>query len=185
MVSLTQLLIPMLVAAVAVFITSSIVHMLMPYHRSDYDRFPDEAGFLNHVRSLNLPPGDYFAPAPPKEGGMKDPAFAEAVKRGPRVVMTVQAGWSGMGGQLAQWFIYNLVVAFFAAYLASRFLNAGTDYLTVFRLVGTATFMAYGLALAQYSIWYGRKWSTTFKSMFDALLYGAITGGVFGWLWPS
>lgn len=185
MISLTQLLIPILLSAVAVFLMSSVIHMALPYHKSDYDRLPDEDGFINYLRGLNLPPGDYFAPAPPKEGGLKDPVFAEKVKRGPRIVMTLQGGWGGMGGQLGQWFVYTLIVSFFAAYLGSRFLQPGTDYLTVFRLIGTATFMAYGLSLPQYSIWYGRKWSTTLKSLFDALVYGTLTAGVFGWLWPS
>jgi hypothetical protein len=187
MVGLTQLLVPILVSAVIVFIVSSILHMLLPYHRSDYGRIPKEEGLLDYIRGLNLPSGDYFAPAPP-EGStgnpMKDPVFMERAKRGPRVVMTVGPGFTGMGAQLTQWFVYALIVSFFGAYLASRFLQTGTDYLTVFRLVGTATFMGYGLALPQYSIWYGRKWSTTLKSIFDALIYGCLTAGVFGWLWP-
>jgi hypothetical protein len=34
------------------------------------------------------------------------------------------------------------------------------------------------------SIWYRRAWSTTIKSTIDGLIYGALTAGVFGWLWP-
>lgn len=40
-------------------------------------------------------------------------------------------------------------------------------------------------SLAQNSIWYSRKWSSTLKSMFDGLVYGLLTAGVFGWLWPG
>jgi hypothetical protein len=29
------------------------------------------------------------------------------------------------------------------------------------------------------------KWTTTLKSNIDSLIYGFLTGGVFGWLWPS
>ena len=42
-----------------------------------------------------------------------------------------------------------------------------------------------GFAQIPDSIWYKRSWSTTWKSMFDALVYGLFTGGVFGWLWPK
>ena len=28
-------------------------------------------------------------------------------------------------------------------------------------------------------------WSTTLKSMFDGLVYAALTAGTFGWLWPK
>ena len=51
-------------------------------------------------------------------------------------------------------------------------------------IVGTTAFMGYSLALLPESIWYKRRWSRTFKSMFDGLIYALLTAGVFGWLWP-
>jgi len=54
----------------------------------------------------------------------------------------------------------------------------------VFRFAGSTAFMGYSLALAQNSIWYRRNWGTTFKSMFDGLVYALLTAGTFGWLWP-
>ena len=44
--------------------------------------------------------------------------------------------------------------------------------------------MAYALALWQLSIWYRRDWMTTIKSNVDGLIYGLLTAGTFGWLWP-
>jgi hypothetical protein len=41
------------------------------------------------------------------------------------------------------------------------------------------------MALVQQSIWYGRKWSTTWPSVFDGFVYACLTAAVFGWLWPS
>jgi hypothetical protein len=35
------------------------------------------------------------------------------------------------------------------------------------------------------SIWYRRSWMTTAKSLFDSVLYGLATGGVFAYLWPN
>jgi hypothetical protein len=37
----------------------------------------------------------------------------------------------------------------------------------------------------QQSIWYYKSWSATLKSMFDGLVYAALTAGAFGWLWPA
>jgi hypothetical protein len=51
--------------------------------------------------------------------------------------------------------------------------------------VGTTAFAAYSVALMHESIWYGRKWSSTLKSMADGFVYACVTAGVFGWLWPS
>ena len=46
------------------------------------------------------------------------------------------------------------------------------------------TFIAYGAALWQMSIWYRRAWSTTIKATVDGLIYSLITGGIFYLLWP-
>jgi uncharacterized membrane protein len=89
-----------------------------------------------------------------------------------------------MGVQLFQWFIYCIVIGIFAAYMAGRALQPGAHYLAVFRFAGATAFIGYSLALCQQSIWYRKKWSTTIKSMVDGLVYGLLTGGTFGWLWP-
>ena len=57
-------------------------------------------------------------------------------------------------------------------------------YRHVFRFAGCTAFVGYSLALVQHSIWYKRNWGTTLKSMCDGLVYGLLTAGVFGWLWP-
>src|SRR5215475_4418598 len=99
--------------------------------------------------------------------------------------MTISPGGPpSMGKSLSLWFLYCLVVNFFSAYVASRALGSGAPYLSAFRFVGTAAFMGYSLALAQDSIWYRRSWNTTLKSMVDGLVYGLLTAGTFGWLWP-
>jgi hypothetical protein len=30
----------------------------------------------------------------------------------------------------------------------------------------------------------GKPWSVAWKEVFDGLLYGCVTAGTFGWLWP-
>ncbi|MCP4147227.1 MAG: hypothetical protein GY757_05705 [bacterium] len=77
------------------------------------------------------------------------------------------------------------MVSIFAAYIAGRLLQPGTEFITAFRFTGAVAFTGYSLALMQNSIWYKRKWSTTLKSMFDGLLYALVTGAAFGWLWPA
>ena len=85
---------------------------------------------------------------------------------------------------LALWFVYLLIVGVFVALLGAHTLPAGTPYPRVFKVVLTASFMGYALALLQNSIWFRRPWSATFKGCFDALIYAALTAGTFGWLWP-
>jgi hypothetical protein len=187
MVSLTALVIPILVSAVVVFIASSIIHMVLPYHRTDVRRVPpqQENEILETFRRLNLPPGDYAAPHAGSAAGMKDPEFVAKLKKGPLVFVTLAPGEvPSLGKSLLLWFIFTVVVTLFAAYITSRAVGPGTDYLTVFRFVGTTAFMGFSLALLHESIWYKRNWSRTLKSMFDGLVYALLTAGVFGWLWP-
>ena len=184
MVPIASLWLPILLSSVIVFVVSAIVHMVLPYHRNDFVKTPNEEAAINALRGT--PPGDYMVPHGGGPEAMKDPAFIEKMTRGPIVVMSVlPSGPPSMGKNLAQWFVYTLVVGLFAAYLTSRALGPGASYGQVFRFVGATAFAGYGLALAQGSIWFGRKWSTTIKSIFDALIYALLTAGTFGWLWPD
>jgi hypothetical protein len=186
MVSLTSLWLPVILAAVLVFVASSLVHMVLGYHNNDYGKLPKEDDILAALGPIGIPPGDYFLP---HAGGMeafKDPAFQAKWQKGPVATLTVMSsGVNFMGRQLAQWFVYAAVVALFAGYVASRTIPAGGDYLMVFRVVGTTAFMGYVLGLWQMTIWYRRSLVTTLKSTFDGLLYACLTAGAFGWLWPA
>lgn len=186
MVSILSLWLPILLSAVAVFIASSVIHMVLRYHRNDFRGIPDESSALAAVRALGLQPGDYMMPYPSSPAGMKDPAFMEKMTAGPIVAMTVMPGGPPrMGSLLSKWFAYTILVAIFAAYVAGRTLAPGTPYLQVFRVAGAVTFVGYSLALWQAAIWYGRSPAATFRSTLDGLIYALLTGGVFGWLWPA
>jgi hypothetical protein len=170
---------------VLVFLASSVIHMASPWHKSDYPRYPREADVLDALRPVAMPPGDYFMPRPDSMADMKSPAFIEKMNRGPIVLMTVfPNGISPMGGTFVKWFVYLLVVSALAAALAGPALSPGAPSRAVFHLVFGVAFAGYGLALWQLSIWYRRSLNITIKSTVDAVIYAAITGGVFVWLWP-
>jgi hypothetical protein len=185
MVSITSLWLPIFLSAVFVFIASSIFHMVLPFHRRDVRKTPREDELQAAMRGFSIPPGDYAIPCAGSPADMKNPAFVEKLAKGPIVYMTVApAGRASMGTALVQWFIYTIVVGIFAAYITGRALGPGAPYLQVHRFAGATAFIGYSLALAQPSIWYKRSWRTTLLSMFDGLIYGLLTGGTFGWLWP-
>jgi len=71
-----------------------------------------------------------------------------------------------------------------AAYLTSRTLAPGTHYLQVFRVAGAVSFVAYGFGAIPNAIWMGKPWGSALKDLADALIYGLLSAGVFGWLWP-
>ncbi len=185
MVPVTALWLPILVSAVLVFIVSSLIHMVLKYHKSDYGQVPGEDAVMASLRSHAIPPGDYVMPyaSDPKE--MQTPEYQEKQRQGPQMVVTVLPnGPISMGSSLAQWFGLSLVIGVFAAYVAGRALGPGADYMEVFRFTGTTALAGYSLGLLQASIWMGKSWATTMKSVFDGLIYALVTAGVFGWLWP-
>lgn len=185
MVPVTSLWLPILLSAVLVFVASSLMHMVLRYHRNDFARLPDEDAVMDVLRRTAVAPGDFVFPHAGSPAAMKDPAFIEKRKRGPAGMLTIMRGDSlSMAPYLAQWFFYSVVVGVFAAYVAGRALGPGAPYLSVFRFAGCTAFVGYSLALWQNSIWYRRKWSTTAKQNLDGLVYGLLTAGAFGWLWP-
>lgn len=172
-----------LLAAVVVFIISAIVHMMLPIHKGDFKKVAREDELQEAFRKLDVAPGDYLLPCAGGMEAMKDPAFVEKMKKGPIVIMTVRAGKvPSMGKELFQWFLFCILVSVMAAYITGHAYPSGGSYLEVFRFAGTVSFVGYGFGCIPDSIWYKRSWSTTMKSLFDALLYGLFTGGVFGWL---
>jgi hypothetical protein len=186
MTSLMSLWLPILLSAVFVFIASSIIHMVLPWHRTDYRPMPNEGPIMDALRPFAIPPGDYMVPRPASMAEVRSPEFLEKVKRGPVMVVTVMPNaMTNMAQNLVSWFVYSVVVSLFAAYIASRALEPAAGYLRVFRFVGATAFIGYSLALWQMTIWYRRSWSTTLKSTIDGLIYALLTAGVFGWLWPA
>src|SRR3989442_11476755 len=185
MTGLYSLWLPILLSSVIVFLVSSVIHMAIPWHKSDYPKVPNEEKVMDALRPFAIPPGDYMIPRPLSAQDMRSTGFLEKMKKGPVMVVTVMAnGPTSMGKNLVLWFLYSAVVGLFAAYVAGRALPVGAEYLRVFQLVGAAAFLGYAVALWQMSIWYRRKWSTTVKATVDGLVYALLTAGTFGWLWP-
>jgi len=187
MISLSTLWPPIVLSAVLVFIVSSVIHMVLTFwHKDDFHKVPDEKRFMDAVRPLALPPGDYTVPRPSSMKEMGSPEFVEKFKAGPVMIFTViPSGPVTMTKSLVNWFLFSLVVSLFAGYVGASALPAGSHYGHVFQVVGTTAFIGYAFALWPSAIWYGRSWTTTLKGTIDGLVYGLLTGGTFGWLWPQ
>ena len=186
MISLTALWLPIVISAVVAFVASAVMHMVLPFHKKDYRQLPEEDKIRAVMREANVEVGNYFFPHAKDMKDAQTPEMVAKFKEGPVALVSVMpSGPPTMGKALGIWFVFCLVVSVFVAYLAGRTLDAGTSYLTVFRVAGTVAFMGYGLSECTNSIWKGQSWGTTVRSLIDALIYGLLTAGVFGWLWPD
>lgn len=186
MVTLGDLWLPIVLSAVLVFLASSVIWMVLPWHRSDFKGLPDEDAVAAALRHQSAQPGLYVIPYAPGQAAMKNPVYVEKMQRGPVGALTLtQPGTYSLGKNLAIWFAYLLVVSFFVAYLTSRTRPAGAPYLEIFRVAGTAAVLAYAAGTIPNSIWFWKPWKATGKDVVDGTVYGLLTAGVFGWLWPG
>ena len=184
-VSLFQLWIPILLSAVCVFAASSLIHMVLKWHASDYRALSNEDEVRAAIRKGTPAPGQYVLPHCADMKDMAKPDMQQKFKDGPvGFLMINPSGVPVMGAALAKWFAFTVLVAFTAAYLASRTLAPGTHYLQVFRVVGAVSFLAYGFGSIPMAIWMGKPWGSAIKDLADALIYGMLSAGIFGWLWP-
>jgi hypothetical protein len=140
---------------------------------------------MNALRPLAIPPGDYMMPRPSSRQDMRSTEFADKMKKGPVMMLTVMpSGPMSMRRNLGLWFLYCAAVGTFAAYIAGRALAPGASFRPVFKFVGATAFIGYAVALWQMSIWYRRAWSITVKATIDGVIYALLTAATFGWLWP-
>ncbi|MFQ5738239.1 MAG: hypothetical protein ACE5JX_04460 [Acidobacteriota bacterium] len=183
---LIDLWLPILLAAVFVFIVSSILHMVLPIHKGDYLKLPGEGKVLEEMRTQGVPPGGYMFPCAGSMKEMATPEMMEKYKKGPVGFLTVvPSGVPAMTKNLIQWFLYSVVVGVVVAYVARLGLSQGAAYMEVFRMTGSVAILGYAVSHIPDSIWKGLSWRTTLKFIFDGIVYGLVTAGTFGWLWPG
>lgn len=185
MVSLAALWLPILLSAVLVFVSSTLIHMVLKYHASDYRALPNEEALRASFRGANAPPGQYIVPHVSDMKLMGSPEYLAKVNEGPVAVLNLRPnGVVGMGKALGQWFVFSLVVSTGTALVASTVLPVGTSYMMVFHTVGLIAWLAYAAGQLPAAIWMGKPWSIAAKEVLDGLIYGLVTAGAFGWLWP-
>lgn len=186
MPTIADLLLPILLSGVAVFVVSSVVHMLLPLHRKDYGQLPSEAAILDALRAGKVEPGPYRFPWCGSMKELGEPAMQEKFERGPVGLLTLlPPGPMKLGRSLGLWFLYSLLVGLLVAYVGTMCLPRGADAMVVFRVTGTVALAGYAIGVINDTIWKGQRWCVTSKFVFDGLLYALATAGVFAALWPA
>ncbi|MCE9595615.1 MAG: hypothetical protein K8S98_15615 [Planctomycetes bacterium] len=184
MTAVADLWLPILVAAVAVFVVSSLIHMALQYHKHDYVKLPGEDKILEAMRGVQ--PGSYRFPCADTMKEMCGPEMTAKMVRGPVGSMTViPSGPMRMGKALGQWFVLCVVICFFTGYISGLSLAHGAQFMAVFRVATTVALLGFGFSSVTDSIWKGLSWGVTAKFVLDGILYALATGAVFAWLWPK
>jgi hypothetical protein len=186
MVPMSALWLSVLISAVIVFIASSILHMVLAFHKNDCRQLPQEERVLETLRAAGVTPGRMYMFPYCSHKEMRSPESVEKFKRGPVGMMTViPSGTPAMGKFLTLWFLYSLLVGALVACLTAHTMSPGAQFLEVFRVAAVAAFLGYAVGNIPDSIWKGQPWSVTLKHMFDGVIYALLTAATFGFLWPK
>lgn len=182
---LIALWLPILLSAVGVFVVSSIFHMALPIHKGDTLGVPNEEAVGEAMRAGGIKPGEYMMPFCGDMKEMGTDAYKAKLERGPVFMMTVMPnGPLQMGKSLVQWFLYSVVISIMVAYVGHVvFANATPTFKEVFRVLGTVAVLPYAVSYIQDVIWKGRSAKIALKFAFEGLVYGLLTGAIFGWFW--
>ena len=179
-----HLWLPIVLSGVLVFFVSAAFWMVSPHHQLEWKKLPSQAAVLAALRAQPAEPGLYAIPGMATPADRNSPEWRAELDRGPTAYVTLRpGGMPNMGVLMMKSLVSNIVISFFCAYVASHALPPGASYLEVFRIIATLGFMSYAFASIPDSVWFGRPWSSFYKQCFDALVYGCMMGGVFGWLW--
>lgn len=182
---LSDLWLPIIVSGIGVFFMSALVWTVLLHHKAEFAPVANEGAVMDALRAGGITPGRYVIPHMGDRTRMQTPEGKALLERGPIAYFTVQRpGMPDMGPMMLQSLVSATVISLFVAYLAWHALPPAAAYLEVFRITGTATFMAYALGAVSESIWFARPWKSLMLNTVDSLLYAGVAGGIFGWLWP-
>jgi len=181
-----SLWLPVIVSAVAVFVASAVLHMVVKHHRADYKKLSNEEAVREAMGKGNPAPGVYVTPYCAEMKEMREPAMVEKYKKGPVAIMTVYpSGVPNLGKHLALWFLFSVLVSFTASYVARHTLQPGPSGHLAGRVTGAIAFVAYAYGSLSDSIWKGQPWSNTLRELIDSAIYALLTAASFWLLWPA
>ena len=178
---MADLWLSIVVSAALVWIASFLMHMVLPHHKGEWKGLPSEEGVLAALKGVA--PGQYMFPWCDMKQ-MNDPAMQEKLNSSPNGTLTIWSGRVNMGRNLLLTLLTYLFIGALTAYVTWHALQGEEpDYMTVFRMAGSAALLGHGMGWITHMIWYQVKGFWT--HMFDSVVFALVTAGVFGWLWPQ
>ena len=184
MQELMSLWLPILVSTVVVHIASTICWMVSPHHKPDWKKLPNEDDMMDKIRSENIPPGQYIFPCV-QMSEMKDPEMKKRWEAGPHGIVRVWKEAPNMGRNIGLTILFFFVTSIFVAYVGTLAIDGGAKFIKVFQVTGTVAIIGHCFAFIPNDIWFGTPRRAVMMKILDGLIYGLLTGVVFGALWPT
>ena len=107
MVTIGALWLPILLSAIAVWVVSAIMWTVMPHHKSDWGKLPDEDAARRALTPQGLVPGQYSIPYAVSHKDLQDPETTRKFEEGPVGILTVvPSGVPTMGSKIMLSFVF-------------------------------------------------------------------------------
>ncbi|MCR9075114.1 MAG: hypothetical protein NXI07_03665 [bacterium] len=184
-VALVDLWLPIIIATVSVFFASSIIWMLLPYHKKDIQFLPNEEELTAKVSEMNIKPGLYMFPNCQNAKDYKSEAYLAKWEAGPWGIITVQPGQPNFGMNLLKTFLAYLVITIFVAYITAASTRGGADYLAVFQVAGAAGVLGHCMGGLAGDFFLGKPTRFIITGFIDGVIFALITAGVIASMWPA
>lgn len=206
---LAQLWLPILLSGVGVWILSAVGWMVLGHHKKDRDAIPGgargEQELMDTITRLNIRPGNYGFPDFCQHQNLPRKERMEAMKalydKHPQGLLRVWAP-TNMGANMLLSFLFYLVTSAVIGYLGWAALPhggsvagvpgvpgvsgaGGSMFSKVFQVLGTAGVLAYCFASFPNDLWFQKKRRAMAMDWIDGVVFGLVTGAIFGAFWPG
>lgn len=178
--------VPVVVSASSVCVIHCLFRILLSQSLRNLKTLPEEDATIEHLQKSGVGPGFYVFPRRPKSSSCaSEEARLQRLESGPWGAVNVRARQPSLLTTLAQSLTFFLVTSLSVAYLGTLALNPGDNFLKVFHVTGAAGILAYAYGGVPDAIWFGKHFRSTAMDVIDGVLYGLITGAIFGMFWPT
>lgn len=176
---------PILITTAVLFFASFLAWAILPHHKPDWNKLPDEDAFFAHLKQANITPGRQYLFPLVDAKDMKDPAMVQRYNDGPWGILNLWPAKPQMGRNMVLTVLFFLIVTAAIAYLASLALPRGTDSARVFQFVAIAALLAHAAGGVCKEIWFSIPLRAKLTDLADAIAYALITALIFALLWPG
>ncbi len=176
-----DLWLPILLCGIVLFFASFIAWMILPHHFADFKKLSNEDEFMDRIREMDLPSGNYMFPHVDSKQEMRDPEYAERYEKGPRGALDIYDK-ANMPVNMGMTFLFFLVTSAVIGYITQVACPNGTEFLKVFRVAGTIGVLVHASSGILNGIWFRKRLIAHFV---DGIVYGLIIGLIFALLWPG
>lgn len=181
--TILDLLLPIGVASISLFVYSFLSWTVLPIHSSDWSDLDNDDALRGSVRGLKLPPGVYLFPRAKDHAAAKTPEFQAKYAEGPFGILTIM-GPVNMARHLGLTFLVFACATVLIAYLGSVTLPRGASFGKVMQTMATAGILTYCFSFLPSGIWFGGRGRAMLACFIDGLVFGTLTGLSFAVLWP-